>query len=187
MNVITRRRFMGRVAGAVAAASLPRVLRADSAGPAPRRPNVLFFMSDDMRVELGCYASMFGAQTPHLDALARAGVRFDRNYCQFPLCNPSRASLLTGRHPTTTGVLGNRTDFRARHPDWTSLPQLFRENGYVSLRTGKIFHGGIDDLASWTEGGDPQRILPGASDAARPRRANSDSARLIGRPAPTPA
>ncbi|SPE40728.1 hypothetical protein SBA3_3880021 [Candidatus Sulfopaludibacter sp. SbA3] len=118
-----------------------------------RRPNVLFFMSDDMRVELGCYGSRFHAQTPNLDALARRGVRFDRNYCQFPLCNPSRSSLFTGRHPTTTGVLGNRTAFRDAHPDWISLPQLFRENGYASLRIGKIFHGGIDDPKAWTVGG----------------------------------
>lgn len=102
-------------------------------------------MSDDMRVELGCYGSRFHPHTPNLDALAQAGVRFDRNHCQFPLCNPSRSSLPTGRHPTTTGVLGNRTAFR--------LPQLFKGNGYASLRTGKIFHGGIDDPKAWTEGG----------------------------------
>ena len=153
MSEMTRRGFLGQVAGAAAAAALPGVLRGQGAAPAPRRPNVLFFMSDDMRVELGCYDSRFGALTPNLDALARAGVRFDRNYCQFPLCNPSRASLLTGRNPTATGVLGNRTDFRVKHPDWTSLPQLFRENGYVSLRTGKIYHGGLDDPKAWTVGG----------------------------------
>jgi iduronate 2-sulfatase len=153
MNELTRRGFLGRVAGAAVAVSLPRVLRAQAPPPAPRRPNVLFFMSDDMRVELRCYGSMFGAQTPHLDALAGAGVRFDRNYCQYPLCCPSRSSMLTGRHPTTTGVLGNRTHFRTAHPDWISLPQLFKENGYVSLRTGKIFHGGLDDPKGWTEGG----------------------------------
>ena len=107
-------------------------------------------MSDDMRVELGCYGSMFDAKTPNLDALAKSGVRFDRNYCQFPLCNPSRASLLTGRNPTKTSVLGNRTDFRNAHPDWTTLPQLFKENGYVTVRAGKIFHGGIDDAKSWS-------------------------------------
>ena len=107
-------------------------------------------MADDMRVELGCYASRFGAKTPNIDALAKSGVRFDRNYCQFPLCNPSRASLLTGRRPSSTGVLGNRTDFRTAHPDWTTLPQLFKENGYVSVRAGKIYHGGIDDAKSWS-------------------------------------
>lgn len=122
------------------------------------RPNVLFIISDDMRTELGCYGSPL-AKTPNLDALAATGVRFDRAYCQFPLCNPSRTSMLTGRHPTTTQVLGNRTDFRAAHPDWVTLPQWFKQNGYVTLRTGKIFHGGLDDAASWTEGGDARRPL----------------------------
>jgi len=154
-NSWTRRDFLGTVAGAAAAASLPGALRAAIPAPGKRPPNVLFLMSDDMRVELGCYASMFHALTPNLDALAGSGVRFDRNYCQFPLCNPSRASLLTGRNPTRTGVLGNRTDFRTAHPDWTSLPQLFRQNGYVSVRAGKIFHGGLDDPKAWdiTTGG----------------------------------
>jgi arylsulfatase A-like enzyme len=154
-NRWTRRDFLGTVAGAAAAASLPGALHAAIPAPGKRPPNVLFLMSDDMRVELGCYGSMFRALTPNLDALAGSGVRFDRNYCQFPLCNPSRASLLTGRNPTRTGVLGNRTDFRTAHPDWTSLPQLFRQNGYVSVRAGKIFHGGIDDPKAWdiTTGG----------------------------------
>ena len=153
MSQITRRRFLKQLAVAAAATSLPKALFAQTPRPAARRLNVLFLMSDDMRVELGCYGSMFGAKTPNLDALARAGVRFDRNYCQFPLCNPSRASLLTGRNPTRTSVLGNRTDFRVAHPDWTALPQLFKENGYVSYRAGKIYHGGIDDPKSWTETG----------------------------------
>jgi iduronate 2-sulfatase len=150
-----RRDFLKTMAGATAAASLPGVLHGQNSKPA-RKPNVLFLMADDMRVELGCYGSIFHAQTPNLDALARTSVRFDRNYCQFPLCNPSRASLLTGRNPTRTGVLGNRTDFRVAHPDWTSLPQLFRQNGYVSVRAGKIFHGGIDDPKAWdsVSGGD---------------------------------
>lgn len=120
-----------------------------------RKPNVLFIMADDMRVELGCYGSRFHALTPNLDTFAKTGVRFDRNYCQYPLCNPSRASLLTGRRPSTTGVIGNRTNFRDAHPGWVSLPQLFRQNGYISVRAGKIFHGGIDDPKAWdsTSGG----------------------------------
>lgn len=128
--------------------------------------NVLFLISDDFRTELGCYGSKL-AKTPHLDQLAARGVRFDRAYCQFPLCNPSRASMLTGRNPGVTGVLGNRTDFRTTHPDWVTLPQLFKQNGYVTLRTGKIFHGGIDDSVSWTEGGDPSRNLPGMDEDDR--------------------
>ena len=95
MSGATRRQFVARTA----AAGLSASLLGQTARP---RPNVLFFMSDDMRPELGCYNSRFHAHTPHLDALAAAGVRFDRNYCQFPLCNPSRSSLLTARHPTTS-------------------------------------------------------------------------------------
>ncbi len=129
-----------------------------SAQPKPRRPNVLLIISDDLRTEIGAYGSPL-AGTPNIDALAKAGVRFDRAYAQFPLCNPSRVSMLTGRRPGVTGVLGNRTDFRVAHPDWITLPQLFKRNGYATLRTGKIFHGGIDDAASWTEGGDPRRPL----------------------------
>ncbi|HLP77145.1 MAG TPA: sulfatase [Candidatus Paceibacterota bacterium] len=154
MNRINRRKFLHQVAGTAMAASLPQLALAAKSKPAKRPPNVLFIMADDMRVELGCYGSMFGAKTPNLDALARAGVRFDRNYCQFPLCNPSRSSLLTGRPATKTGVLGNRTAFRSLHPDWITLPQLFAQHGYVSVRAGKIFHGGLDDAKSWQVTGD---------------------------------
>jgi arylsulfatase A-like enzyme len=172
MRPISRRKFLAQAAGAAAVASLPARMFAQAA-PAAKR-NVLFLMSDDMRVELGCYASRFGAQTPNLDKLAKAGVRFDRNYCQFPLCNPSRASMLTGRHATTTGVLGNRTDFRKLHDDYVSLPQLFKENGYASLRTGKIFHGGIDDPKAWTEGGGIQAADGVDIAAAQPQSAQTE-------------
>jgi len=148
----SRRSFIAQAAGAAVAAALPASAGAGAKTVKKRPPNVLFIMSDDMRVELGCYDSRFLAKTPNLDALAHHGVRFDRNYCQFPLCNPSRSSLLTGRTPHSTGVLGNRTAFRDAHPDFVSLPQLFREHGYVTPRVGKIFHGGIDDPKAWTEG-----------------------------------
>jgi iduronate 2-sulfatase len=146
----SRRQFLGQIAAATIGTAVADKLHAQAAPPPRRRPNMLFLMSDDMRVELGCYASMFGAKTPNLDALAGAGVRFDRNYCQFPLCNPSRSSLLTGKNPTRTSVLGNRTYFRDAHPDWTTLPQVFTRNGYVTVRAGKIYHGGIDDAPSWS-------------------------------------
>jgi len=145
--------------------------------------NVLFLISDDCRTELSCYSSKL-AKTPNLDKLAAQGVRFDRAYCQFPLCNPSRASMLTGRHPTTTGVLGNRTDFRREHPEWVTLPQLFKQNGYVSLRAGKIFHGGIDDVQSWTEGAETRRLagIEGDSDETPATSPTSRATRNAGNP-----
>jgi arylsulfatase A-like enzyme len=138
MSDFSRRSFLSTVAGTALAASLPATAFSQTTKPAGKKPNVLFFMSDDMRVEIGCYNSMHHAQTPNLDALAKSGVRFDRNYCQFPICNPSRASLFTGKRPTITKVLGNGTNLRNVQPDIITLPQLFRMNGYVSARAGKI-------------------------------------------------
>ncbi|HKB06472.1 MAG TPA: sulfatase [Gemmataceae bacterium] len=143
----------------------------------PKRLNVLFLMTDDMRPELGCYGHP-AVKSPNIDALAKAGVRFDRAYCQYPLCNPSRTSMLTGRYPTTTGVLDNRTWFGAAHADWVTLPRHFKNNGYASLRTGKIFHGGIDDADAWTEGGEARKFdgatAPAPKVAGKDRQAQSD-------------
>jgi len=123
---------------------------------ATQRPkyNVLFIISDDLRPELGSYGNPI-VKTPNIDSLAARGTRFDHAYAQFPLCNPSRSSLFNGRYPTQTGVMDNNTYFRTKHPDYVTLPQYFQKQGYATLRTGKIFHGGIDDQVSWTEGGEP--------------------------------
>ncbi len=129
---------------------------------AGEKMNVLLIISDDMRTELGCYASSL-ARTPNIDRLAATGVRFNRAYCQYPLCNPSRASMLTGRHPGSIGVIGNRTWFGERHPDAVSLPKHFKQSGYTSIGIGKIFHGGIDDTDAWTIGG-RERFLVGVPD-----------------------
>src|SRR5215813_297117 len=139
--------------------------------------NVLFIAVDDLRPELGCYGNSL-IKTPNIDRLATAGVRFDVAYCQYPLCNPSRTSLFTGRHPTVTGVLDNRTWFRAAHPDWVTLPQHFKANGYASLRTGKQFHGGIDDTEAWTEGGEPRRF-EGAVNTTAPGQNPANSDRIV--------
>lgn len=114
----------------------------------PPRPNVLFIISDDLRPDLSCYGSY--VETPNLDRLAGRGVRFANAWVQYPLCNPSRTSMLTGRYPTTTGALTNRNYFRDSYPDMVTLPQLFKNAGYDSIGIGKVFHDTADDLPSWT-------------------------------------
>jgi arylsulfatase A-like enzyme len=118
-----------------------------------QRYNVLFIVSDDLRPELGAYG-VKGIKTPNIDKLAARSMRFDRAYAQYPVCNPSRTSLLTGHYPTETKVLNNNDYFRRISPGTVTLPQYFKNNGYVTMRSGKIFHGGIDDPDSWTEGGE---------------------------------
>ncbi len=142
------------------------------------RYNVLFISADDLRPELGAYG-VKGIKTPNVDKIAARGMRFDRAYAQYPVCNPSRASLLTGRYPTETKVINNNDYFRRIDPATVTLPQYFKNNGYVSLRSGKIFHGGIDDEVSWTEGGEPTdpNITERGNPNFRPTRpANSDPA-----------
>ena len=142
------------VASILCAVSIRSPNASTTSSPAKPKYNVLFLISDDLRPELGCYGNSI-IKTPNVDGLAARGTRFDRAYAQFPLCNPSRSSMLNGRYPTQTGVMDNNTYFRAKHPDFVTLPQYFQKNGYATLRTGKIFHGGIDDQVSWTEGGEP--------------------------------
>lgn len=149
---------VGAVVGSASVTSaFPQSVSASNTDSKQRPMNVLFLISDDMRAELNVYGSQM-ARTPNLDRLAAQGVRFERAYCQYPLSGPSRSSLLTGRRPTTSGLYGNREWFGATYPDWVSLPKYFRQNGYAVLRTGKVFHGGVDDTDAWTEGGEQRRV-----------------------------
>ncbi len=163
-----RRDFLKAAAGLGATTALSGFSARSAAAP---RYNVLFLMSDDMRPELGCYGNPL-ATTPTIDGLAKAGVMFERGYCQFPLCCPSRTSMLTGRQVINTGVYGNRTWFGDLHPEFISLPAWFKQHGYATLRTGKIFHGGIDDTDAWTEGGE-KRTLAGVDSSDAPDAAAS--------------
>jgi len=121
------------------------------------RPNVLFIVADDLNTDLGCYGHAV-AKTPNLDRLAKSGVRFERAYVQYPVCNPSRTSFLTGLRPETTKVMSNADFFRTKLPDVVTMPQCFRANGYRTVSLGKVFHRGLnpddpkaemDDVASW--------------------------------------
>lgn len=144
-----------RLALLAAGAALAGSALASAAAPA--RPNVLFLIADDLNTMLGCYGDRL-AKTPHLDRLAARGVRFDRAYTPFPLCGPSRNSMLTGLYPNSNGIITNAQIFRQSVPERVSLPQAFRREGFFAARLGKLYHynvpnsigtDGHDDPASW--------------------------------------
>jgi len=112
-------------------------------------PNILFIPVDDLRPELGAYGDEF-IKTPNMDLLAEQGVTFTRTYCQQAVCNPSRASLLTGLRPDSIQVWDLKTNFRDNVPDIVTLPQYFKQNGYITIGLGKIFHNNDPDTISWT-------------------------------------
>ena len=127
--------------------------------------NFLFLVADDMRPELGAYTTGSDVitpfpdgprmYTPHLDALASKSLLLKQAHVQFSLCGPSRASFLTGRRPDTTHIYDHFHDFRKAGGNFTTIPQFFKEQGYITKGIGKIFHTGRflheDDPLSWTE------------------------------------
>lgn len=127
--------LIGLIATSFAPALMPPAARA--AEPV-RPPNVVLILADDLRCELGCYGS--AARTPNLDGLASRGMLFRAAYCQQALCNPSRSSLLSGLRPDTLGLWCNSLHLRQARPDVVTLPEYFKQHGYVTRDVGKIFH-----------------------------------------------
>ncbi len=112
---------------------LSRSMAADS------RPNVLFIAIDDLRTDLGCYGNRV-VRSPNLDAFAERATLFNRAYCQQAVCNPSRASTLTGLRLNSLRIWDLPKHFRQEIPDIVTLPQMFKNNGYHAQCIGKVFH-----------------------------------------------
>src|SRR4051795_2166510 len=125
------------------------VLASSAAHAESTRPNVLFIIADDLKNQVGCYGSP--GKKPTSADLSRRGMRFDRAYCQNPLCSPSRVSFLSGLRPDKTRVYTLSTHTREYLGDWVMLPEYFRKSGYFTVQVGKIYHtdDGFEDPRSW--------------------------------------
>ncbi len=135
---------------------------------APARPNVLFIAVDDLRDWVGYFGHNPQVKTPNYDRLARMGTSFTRAYCASPVCNPSRAALMSGLRPSTSGVYENNVDFRPIIPPAQMLTSVFRDAGYFVHGSGKIYHEAYRRDSEWDdylkkEKGDP-RVPAGRSD-----------------------
>ncbi|MEO2021040.1 MAG: sulfatase-like hydrolase/transferase, partial [Pirellulaceae bacterium] len=120
---------------------LSMVVSASAAAPAEKKPNVLFLAVDDMKDWVNCLGGYEGTvQTPNIDQLAERGMLFRKAYCVSPVCAPSRAAIMTGKRPSTTGLYGNGHWLLPNYPDVVTLPAHFRQNGYHVAGAGKIFH-----------------------------------------------
>lgn len=108
----------------------------------PQRPNVLFLAVDDLNDWTGCLGGHPQTSTSNIDRLAQQSVLFEQAYFSAPLCSPSRTSIRTGLRPSTTGVYGTLTWFRdiPKYRQWVTIPQYFRQHGYMAWTRGKIYH-----------------------------------------------
>lgn len=114
------------------------------------RLNILYIVSDDLNNNLGCYGHGI-VQSPNIDRLATRAMRFDHAYCDYPVCNPSRVSFLSGLRTPSTQIVDLATPTRTHLKDAIFLPELFRKHGYRTIKVGKIFHTGDqhEDPRSW--------------------------------------
>ena len=116
------------------------------------KANVLLLLVDDLKPTLGCYGDEV-AVSPNIDRLAEMGTRFEMAYCNQAVCMASRYNLMLGSRSSSTGFYSFGTQFREVYPDAVTLPQHFRNSGYVAHSMGKVFHighGNTNDDASWS-------------------------------------
>mgnify|MGYP002832791788 CR=1 FL=1 len=132
------------------------------------KPNILFIAVDDLRPSIGCYGDEL-AVTPNIDRLAKRGVRFGQAHCQVAVCNPSRASLMTGLRPDMLGVWTLPIHFREAKPKAVTLPQWLRRHGYTAVGHGKIYHNPTPDPQSWSEPIRPVQTERGYADGWQAR------------------
>ena len=127
----------------------------------PKKPNVLFIAVDDLRDWVGYLGRNPQTITPNIDKLAARGVAFTRSYCAAPLCNPSRAALMSGLRPSTSGVYENDDDWRTVIGEDKPLTTTFRKAGYYVSGSGKIYHEAYARRGEWDDylekpGADPK-------------------------------
>jgi len=148
-------------------------LTASAAFGQTSRRNVLLIAVDDLNNRIGCYGDPV-VKTPNIDRLARQGVRFDRSYCNYPLCNPSRTSLLSGMRPDRTKILDNGTPPRTHLGDAVFLPEYFKQQGYFTGRVGKIAHGRFEDAVKWDVSEFASRAAADRSQKKKQQKAQND-------------
>ena len=137
----------------------PKHAKKQTSSQASKKLNVLFIIADDLNCDLGAYGNNV-VQTPNIDRLAQRGIVFENAHNQYPLCGPSRASFMTGMYTNQTKITENNMNLRNSVPDVITLGQRFRQQGYQSVRIGKMFHydnpsaigtSGNDDIYSWDQ------------------------------------
>src|SRR5262249_7135569 len=137
--MLTLSRLGSLVAALIVLALTSATPAADTPG-LPQRPNVLFIAVGDLRDWVGYLGRKPPTVTPNIDRLAARGLHFTRSYCAAPVCNPSRAALMSGQRPSTTGVYDNNNDWRVGISEDKVLTTAFRKAGYFVAGAGKIYH-----------------------------------------------
>ncbi len=144
----------------------------DKRGKIDDKPNVLFIAIDDMNGNINLLDTTYHIRTPNLERIAERGILFTNAFCNSPACNPSRASILSGLYPSSTGIYGNQTDWRAAIPHAITLPEYFKQNGYRVIGAGKIYHHQMNHAFHDDDAFDEFLKLPPYPDEPPPEKLN---------------